>query len=109
MFLECFAFFQHSIFAFLETVHSGSGAAMQTFEHRTALFSLALADCVIVNMWYHVSTKFTIDDVCLRLFVAPICVSDCSDCSWVECQFVSQTVISRSPLERNSVYGRVCT
>ena len=30
-----------------------------TFEHRTALFSLALADCVLVNMWYHDLGRYT--------------------------------------------------
>ncbi|GAB68532.1 GTP binding protein, partial [Plasmodium cynomolgi strain B] len=30
-----------------------------TFEHRSALFSLALADCVIVNLWYHSLGNFT--------------------------------------------------
>lgn len=30
-----------------------------TFEHRAALFSLALADCVIVNMWYHDLGRYT--------------------------------------------------
>ncbi|CRG95680.1 root hair defective 3 GTP-binding protein (RHD3) homolog, putative [Plasmodium gallinaceum] len=30
-----------------------------TFEHRSALFCLALADCVIVNLWYHSLGNFT--------------------------------------------------
>lgn len=30
-----------------------------TFEHRSALFSLALADCLIVNLWYHSLGNFT--------------------------------------------------
>ncbi|VWU49721.1 protein SEY1, putative [Hepatocystis sp. ex Piliocolobus tephrosceles] len=30
-----------------------------TFEHRSSLFSLALADCVIVNLWYHSLGNFT--------------------------------------------------
>eukprot|EP00386_Alphamonas_edax_P005016 GDKI01015731.1.p1 GENE.GDKI01015731.1~~GDKI01015731.1.p1 ORF type:complete len:771 (+),score=270.52 GDKI01015731.1:36-2348(+) len=30
-----------------------------TFEHRAALFSLALADCVVVNMWYHDLGRYT--------------------------------------------------
>jgi len=35
------------------------GEDRQTFEHRASLFSLAVADCVIVNMWYHDIGRYT--------------------------------------------------
>eukprot|EP01071_Lankesteria_metandrocarpae_P009151 Lankesteria_metandrocarpae@DN5146_c0_g2_i1.p1 len=35
------------------------GEDRMTFEHRAALFSLALADVVVVNMWYHDLGRYT--------------------------------------------------
>jgi len=41
------------------------GENRKTFEHRASLFSLAIADMVIVNMWYN---------VCISVaFVIPAC------------------------------------
>ncbi|PFH31042.1 root hair defective 3 gtp-binding protein (rhd3) protein [Besnoitia besnoiti] len=35
------------------------GEDRQTFEHRSALFALALADCLVINVWYHSLGNFT--------------------------------------------------
>lgn len=35
------------------------GEDRQTFEHRSALFALALADCLCINLWYHSLGNFT--------------------------------------------------
>ncbi|PHJ15418.1 root hair defective 3 gtp-binding protein [Cystoisospora suis] len=35
------------------------GEDRQTFEHRSALFALALADCLCINVWYHSLGNFT--------------------------------------------------
>ncbi|CBZ55359.1 hypothetical protein NCLIV_057820 [Neospora caninum Liverpool] len=35
------------------------GEDRQTFEHRSALFALALTDCLCINVWYHSLGNFT--------------------------------------------------